>query len=375
MARARPQSGRSRRAETEESLILKGSEIITGNDDRWPRFAQVHQGHPALTPDAIYALPRDLITAIREEPDLGGFFSDEDLAFEYDLAETRGGFFLRQSFSSQPWSDQFYRRIGEYDRAIRRKLREATRATPSLPVEEQDRTRYRRESQLEQAIRRAEAEERWGYAGWLITDRKFRAERNAFRRKWMTRVREVGGLPPRMPARDGQRRPVHEKYRALYAAYIAFLNRWSLEGLQTWDIVVPLRSFRAGLGQQINPDMVGAGYSFYVPAHQLRQQPALLPLLAQHMLDQGVPEHLRGWLTQRDKRFGPDQYARLFNVYLCLELALRARYRDRLRRNLERMDNAIGRYLSEDPANRNIDLAAAESIKKARKKMGQRLRA
>ena len=374
MARARPQSGRSRRSETEESFPTEGSVTITGNHNPWQRFAEVHRGHPALEHDAIYALPRDLITAIREEPGLQEFFSDEDLAFEYDLAETRGGFFLRRSFSSQPWSNQLFSRVGEYDRAYNRQINEATHRAPSPPVGRRGRTRLRRESQLDQAIHRVEAEERWGYAGWLVTDPTFRAERNAFRRKWMTWVRMLGGLPPRMPARDGQRRPVHKRYRALYAAYIAFLNRWSLEGMQTWDIVVPLRSFRAGLGRPIDSDLVGAGYMFHVPAHQLRQQPERLQLLAQHMLEQGVPEHLQGWLTQRDKRFGPDQYARLFNVYLCLELALRSRYRDRLNRNLERMDNAIGRYLSDDPANRNMYLAGVESIKKARLKMDRRLR-
>ena len=60
----------------------------------WAVFEKRYAGNPFLIQDPLYSMEEDVIAAISKG--LPGFFTEEDLRFERDLARiTGGGFFLR----------------------------------------------------------------------------------------------------------------------------------------------------------------------------------------------------------------------------------------------------------------------------------------
>src|SRR5262245_56687977 len=67
--------------------------------DPWILFSNRHRENALLHSDPLYALSKDLIRIIDEEAP--GFFNDEELAFERDLAAaTTGGFNRGRLFRS-----------------------------------------------------------------------------------------------------------------------------------------------------------------------------------------------------------------------------------------------------------------------------------
>ena len=351
-----------------DDSLLKHVETvrIDGNAglEDWRQFSTTHAGHPALKDDVIYALPAKLIDAIVSEPKLKTFFSDDDLAFEHDLAALAGGgFFLQRPFQSTFRSDHLFDEVRRTDRELRRShlSDHATSIKRDLRAERPDRL---------QAASRDIRLSRWGFAGWLVTDPVFRAERDAFRNRWRKIVGKLGGFPPR-PSIDKPFR-VKDKYSAFYTDYMALLNRWGLECLETWDLVVPLTALHLGPGRSVDPSFAVAGFTLWVPAYQLREEQSRLSLMAEFYLET-MPDHLRGWVQERSKQWGTTRFARLLNLFICLELALRSRYSDRMRRCTEKLDNAIARSLSDDPKNSGTGMS--DSIKKIRLMLSQRLRA
>ncbi|REJ95034.1 MAG: hypothetical protein DWQ35_07210 [Planctomycetota bacterium] len=328
---------------------------ITGgtSKERWRRFREVYRDHLALKADTIYALPNALIDAICSEPGLESFFSPDDVRFERDLA-CGSGFFLGSSFSIASGIELTLKR---------------TMIGPDLSTR-LDKDRHAIEKMKQDAIM-----DRWGYAGWLVTDTGFRLERDAFRKRWEPTVKELGFLPSGALTRAQEGRRVREPYREFYSAYVRLLDRWGLQEMPTWDTVVPLHPYHCGPGSDLPPNITSAGFVFWEPCYRLNEDKNRLQLIAGMFLEQAVPNHLRGWLCERPRRWGPDRFARLWEIYLYFELALKTRYADRIEGNVHRLDRAMARFFCQNlvVANQDAQTTMTDSVTDARQMMNRRL--
>ena len=342
-------------SDPDENFLRATTVRITGKSsgEFWARFARVHGNHPALKADVIYALPSALIDSICSDRDLKWFFSSDDLKFERDLAHC-GGFFLKSPISLTSQIELTLKRL-MIDPDPPKKL---DKETSSIEKMKQD-----------------SAMDRWGYAGWLVTDSGFRSERDDFRSRWEPTVKELGHFPPRDPSceQDGYR--VKEPYREFYSAYLDLLNRWGLQEMPTWDTVVPLHPFYCGPGRDFIPNFAPAGFLFWEPCYRLREDKNRLNLIADLCLRQAVPDHLRGWLVERPSKWGPDRFARVWEIYLCFELALKARYADRIKGSIEPLDRSMAKFFCQGRPQGDNDarIYTGDSIKDARLMMNRRL--
>jgi hypothetical protein len=64
----------------------------------------------------------------------------------------------------------------------------------------------------------------------------------------------------------------------------------------------------------------------------------------------------------------------MMELYILIELCLKARYSDRIKRNVERLDQAIADYLCFGPNGDNSALCEVESIRKIHLEMNRRVK-
>ena len=355
---------------------LKTTEVqITGADSeaRWTRFEAIYSDHPALREDVIYALPHSLIDAICEEPGLEDFLSEEEAIFERDLADCEvGGFFLESPFSIPSQIELTFKRtmLPGLKADVKQKVKAANSTGDSSP---QAKGRNDAQKKALEKMKQDAATDCWGYAGWLVTEQGFLKERDEFRSRWEPTVKELGYLPPRPPHVDLDASEVVAEYREFMAAYLEFLNRWGLQELVTWDLPVPLRPLHFGPGREFPSNIMSAGYMFWEPCYRLREDKKRLNLVAEVFLDQAVPEHLRGWLSDRPPKWGPERFARVWELFPFYELALKRRYEEKLQGNLDRLDRALTTYLY-GTGKWDSGFQQAESVKDARQMITRRLR-
>jgi hypothetical protein len=130
---------------------------------------------------------------------------------------------------------------------------------------------------LRQALRMADATARRldGRAGWLLTEPSFLAERDALRRRWQElpaheRPAFPLGRTVRLPELPPEAVPVAETVVSFAHDVGAFLDRWELMSLATWDLPEPQGPLFPVCLPADSPALPRQGVHLYVPAsHRL----------------------------------------------------------------------------------------------------------
>lgn len=347
---------------------------------RWIQFAEAHRGHPALSEETIYALPTPLINAIDRE--IPGFFSVDE-QFERDLARLSGaGFFLRQPIAYEPMPaaepDEY---VTNQDRELRQRHLDADAEIRGL-LSDGMRSNGQSETDVEQYWNTERQMHEWidarksGYAGWLVTHANFQKARRQFRLEWESRIRELGGFPT-MPMSFTGAAPSSppEKHREFWEDCQEFYREWALQGLATWELPIPMRPETIGPSLYYSPQIEEAGISLFLPWYLLRDKDLKLREVVEHRLKLMPPLQLREWLEERSENWGYERFAIMLKLYIYIELCLKKRHANRIKKKIGKLDVAFGSFLRGDSAVGDVDLAAADSVKKIRLEMQRRLKA
>jgi len=354
-----------------------------GPHPRWEKLAKAYPKHFVLHhAETIYALPEPLLDAISKE--IPKFFTDDEMRFERTLARTAGaGFFLKRPFAFGPLPGP---KLNTEDAARQQEVTEwHTQADQSikqlLDQEMAADGATADEIAAYHKVRRtmiARLKERqWGYAGWLMTEPLFRNHAAMFREKWGTRIAELGAFPvfpmpffwehPSPPQND----------REFYHDYLVFYRTWNLHSMATWELPIPMRSEMVQPSFYDLKKLKDAGVMLFVPWYLLRDKDLKVRELTEQKLMEYPQPHLDGWLNGRGQ-LGYKRLADMLKLYVYLELCLKARYADRVERNAEKLDFAMGQYLRATGAaagdGEDADLAVPDSIKKIRQAMDRRLK-
>lgn len=213
------------------------------------------------------------------------------------------------------------------------------------------------------------------YAGWLVTNMEFRQDRDAFRAKWEPTVEALGGFPRLPLSLMGERpSPPHEEYREFYDDYKRLCVTWGLDGLATWDLPCPILPELSSRSLYYLPAIQEAGATLFVPWYLLRDKNIQLDDLAERIRMLKGPDHLKDWLDHKPRNFGYGSLIQMLEIYIFLELCLRPRYSDRLKRNVEKLDLALGNFCSSRPKKEAGTEQKTETIRKVRLVMSRRLR-
>lgn len=327
---------------------------------------------PLLTAgkEAIYALPGPLIERIQAEAT--GFFDEEQLAFESALNEgDRTGFFLGRSFHSALLSvaDPASEDRSDLGRQIKKMLADEIRATGAGKREVDD---Y---FAIEVRLKRELFARQRGYAGWLVTDAGFHVARESFRREWR-RDFEAQESRPTLPVSDFGETPKSPDKKDLpfFVAYWMFLQKWCLRGLCTWELPIPIQASVANPSEHPHNMLGDAGCSVFVPWYLARDQKLTLRDILGHESLITSLNHLQDWLEKSPNNLGHERFGQMLQLYVYYELALKARYSDRLRRNTKAIDRALGQYLKQVDLNSDSAITVGDSVKKIREEMSQRLK-
>ena len=168
------------------------------------------------------------------------------------------------------------------------------------------------------------------------------------------------GEPPAPPAVED---------REFYDDYLTVYQHWGLERLVSWELPVPLKPELVQPSLYHLTDLVSAGVLVFAPWYLLRDKTINLHVLANRKSVLSSTSHLKQWLGRKTDQWGHDRYARMLKLYVYLELALKARYGDRLRRQLDALDGAFAGFIYGDP------VRASDSVKKMRRELSRRLKA
>ena len=345
----------------------------------WLTFAKTYMGSHALESDAVYALPDLLISAIvKQIPD---FFSEEEQHFERDLAPFRSRVFLKRPFAYPRLPDailsgQEASRKNKFDQRqvasaqkLRTMLEDEMRSSGRTEAEIR---RYRAAQYAEQG--NVEIRQR-GYASWLVINGEFRRDRDAFRTRWESTIKELGGFPTFPQSLMGEKpSPPRAKYREFYDDYKNLCVTWGLDGFATWDLPKPMRPELGRPSLHYLPAVGEAGITLFVPWYLLRDKDIRLDELAERSRTLKGPEHLKDWLDHKPTGWGYDRYAVMLEINIYIELCVKSRYAGRLKRNVERLDRALGYFLCSGPDKELGAEQEAETIRKIRQAMNRWLK-
>jgi hypothetical protein len=128
-----------------------------------------------------------------------------------------------------------------------------------------------------------------------------------------------------------------------------FFCRWGLETLLTWDWPVPLEpDLHVGLRTDIDI-LSSSGMVLFVPWYLLRGGKLDLGEVARYRRLAAAPEHLRGWVDNREvgtaDKLGDVRYTTVRWLYRFDELVLAKRYPAACKGNRQRLDQAFARVL------------------------------
>ena len=319
-------------------------------DPSWVEFKRACAGHAALKEDTICALPLSLIDAIKLE--LPDFFTWPEELFERRLTTAAGGgFFLRRPFTYPPIKGstrgehtgreaiQLLERMQKSSNQIKQLLVEdlKQRGRSSLGIQQH----FATEAKIAQKI---EAR-KWSYAGWLVTDSGFQKEWQEVRKSWEPWIKAIGGFPSYPTDLMGHSPIVPEPLREFYDHYTQFYQRWCIHTFATWDLPIPMW---AGIASPIFYPLVqasDAGMALFIPWYLLRDKTFNLQDLAKHEHFAKGPDHLQGWFRRDENKWGYTRLGRILKLYVCVELCLKKRYPDRVKRFTEGLDDSLCRFL------------------------------
>ncbi len=276
--------------------------------------------------EPLYAMPPELIGAIAEF--VPGWLTADELHFERDLAE-------------------FCRRCAWAAGIVQ------GNTVPAAPLPIPLPPAYPGNQGEQEALRLLSPllDQRQAYAGWLLTNPLFVAERDRIRehrtqrRSWRSFVE--------MP--DDKPDPTFKE----------FLSRWSLGGFSCWDLPVPQGPDLTSIGLPRSRSSTDIRFEIPVTVGLPEKYPQRL--IIENFRRQKAPPHLLEWvnvLQRRGQGKGVSHYQQILPLHFYYNLALRPRYGQRFRRHVEQLDQAFGDYFG-----RGEDL-----IKKLRSQIARRLR-
>jgi hypothetical protein len=197
----------------------------------------------------------------------------------------------------------------------------------------------------DKAIQRRNA----AYAGWLVTNRQFRAEVDSLRRTWEPVVRQRSGFPsyPHWPFMQSEEKD--DEFVDLNEACFAFYLRWSLLQLVTWDWPVPIEPDLIGHTFRDKGELTKAGMLLFIPWYAMRSDQFNLQAIVRRARLELAPEHLAPWLRKEEqdqgKELGDRVYQRLLWLYRVYKLALEARYGQNCHGKMEDIDYAVSEVI------------------------------
>jgi hypothetical protein len=235
----------------------------------WEAFQKRYKKHPSFALDPLYALPQRLITL------LGGFFKGPDREFETALARvTSGGI-----SGGAPFVEVLLEEPADDDLApVQQELHDLRRG--ELAEHGLNPTQIRRYFEVEAKQKAYALLRTRAYAGWLIGNLQFRAERDALRQQSGT-LMEAGHFPRLPRSFFGEE---HEP--EVPEPFLWFYRRWGLETFVTWDLPLPMGPELQGSTSHETFTMSAAGLNIFLPWHLLRDRKFSLAEVA---------DHLRAW--------------------------------------------------------------------------------
>lgn len=362
--------------------MSQNSKIQEKNYAAWEELKKRYPDRLCLDEDEIYALPVDLINALKKH--LPGLWSKDDLQFEHDLNEIAGmGLFLKQPFwypllkEYFPPSNEDARLFQAEHTRIEQKLR--------LAIEEDMRGNGCSELMIKKYFEEKKKyklqalERQKGYAGWLVTDPGFQLCKAEFVCEWWEQIQQQGefpSVPPMKMLRDST--PIPENQRPFYAGYTQFYYDWSLEKMATPHLPEPMHSNPVGASQYSEEVYDAAGMAIFVPWYLLADQDLKLHDISKHHLSYGHKKHLQDWLSKggqgRNKSgLGYNRYSTMLKMFVFLECGLYPRYKKRLNRKVGKIDEAFTEFLEGDELELSVLDSKLESTKKTRHKFQRRL--
>jgi len=321
----------------------------------WKEFSKRHKGNSFLKLNPLYSLPEQLIdiisgrkggSLIEERGVAPNLWSASEIAFERDLAQTAsGGFFFKRPFFSSwlglPKGKQLPAEPNYQVTSAkqREKIRAELLAASGFHSCEVDAVfEFEREYEKLGNLRAA------AYAGWLVMNPEFLAERDVLRRRWGEYIRDRRGFPSffaepgraRFPDRSGE------------DLFITFLGRWGLETLLTWDLPVPIRPV-CFFPSFYHPWLMHmAGVELFIPSYVLRDGQFNLKQIAKHRLKLKGMAHLGGWLetvSAPKGKMGDTRLSNALTLYRFQTLAIESRYPARAGWDVTRQDVAFAKFL------------------------------
>ena len=199
------------------------------------------------------------------------------------------------------------------------------------------------------------------FAGWLVTDQYYQKELASLVNSRNDLVLRMGRFPDDDDEPDATTK-LDDEWSAFRIQYQAFLRRWCLEKMLTWELPIPASPIVAAdaTNSQCPPCN---GIQVFLPWYMVRGEQFNLQDLVRRVRFESTPDHLRDWVLKtegkHDDETGDLAFQRTFWVYRTYELVLRRRYPAACKRNIQALDRAMARVMD-----RSTDL-----VKRLRQRM------
>lgn len=333
-------------ASTSDTLVCSTGDLFRRSRDAWTALRnEFSDFFEKGEPDVLYGLPDLLIGALRQEAP--GFLAGRELQFERALTA-----FLRQHHS-----------IGLVQGKLVRSSLFEVRAPVTVSTVDFEALGWKEVGLTCESVNRMceEAESRAvhfheqlvSYAGWLVTNPIFLGEVAALRQR----------EPDFLAAGAGSE--VAEKY---VREMNAFLNRWQLAGMASWDLPEPQGPSLAGIGLPAAARRGAESVKLEFPlTTRLPAQFPIRNLIAENRRQKSHP-HLSEWheILDQDSNGGAgvQRLRYVLQLQLFRNIVLASRYADQFKGRIAALDGAFGRFLG------NI---GEDSVKKLRVEINRRL--
>lgn len=195
-----------------------------------------------------------------------------------------------------------------------------------------------------------------GYAGWLMTEPKFLAERDAFLAQWDSHIERLG-LPRNGPTVLQMSRvempfaKVTDGGEKQYLdAYAAFCARWRLADLRTAELPEPLTpQIPVQTPLALLTHMQAGGVTLYQPDTMPVPSRDKLRTILEEVRESHENEHLAEWIQIVGRDRHNDHSIQLFGsifVVRHFEAVLNERHAEALDRKIGRMEEAFADFLA-----------------------------
>lgn len=323
----------------------------------WTEFARRNRRNAFLRSDVLYSLNPELIVAI--ETEIPGFFGEDNLSFEMDLASTVSlGFFIQREYGDHSFDhSRQQERSQEIDELMMGIMQKDGRKDYQI----------REYQQSHQAYRDLIENKKNAYRGWLLLQPTYQRELSELKSRWQHHVNDVGRFPiyPRFPNIQVVCDPKFQ------TELFAFYRRWGLDRLITWCWPVPMEP---DLNTQIlsgDQNLCETGITLFIPWYLIRGEAMDLQEFIRGSRLYHCEDHLRGWLEPQPgnqrSAISDIRFRNISWLYRYYFLALSTRYSDRLHRHAGKLDNVFGNAYRDGFG--NTHRLSSESIKRLRQEI------